>query len=89
MDWILIGMWEIWRINRELAIVFGDLPFGVYITFGVIGCGIMWCSFIIFESGQMVAGSVAFVLGLAILLSNGFAIIGSGPLGWITWIAGD
>jgi hypothetical protein len=77
---------KISRINRELAIVFGNLPFGIYIFFGLIGGGILWCSFIILETGRVVAGSFAFALGLAVLLSNGFAVIGSGPLGWIAWI---
>jgi hypothetical protein len=80
---------EISRINRELAIIFGNLPFGVYVTFGFIGGGIIWCSFIILESRRLVIGSFALALGLIILLSNGFAVVGSGPLGWVTWVAGD
>jgi hypothetical protein len=80
---------EIFRINRKLAIVFGDLPFGIYFIFGLIGGGIVWCSFIILESGRRVAGYGTFLVGLIVLLGNGFAVIGAGPLGWITWIAGN
>jgi hypothetical protein len=54
---------EISSINRKLAIIFGDLPFGIYVIFGLIGGGIIWCSFSILEAGRIVSGSFAFALG--------------------------
>ncbi len=76
-------------VATKLAIVFSDLPFIVYFAFGLIGGGIVWCSFVILDSRRRIAGAAAFSIGVAILLSDGFAVIGLGPLGWITWIAGN
>lgn len=80
---------QIASVNRKLALIFGNLPFAVYLAFSLIGGGILWCGFMILDSGQRVVGLAACAIGAAILLRKGFAVIGAGPLGWITWIAGD
>ena len=71
------------QTTAELADIFSNLPFIFYFIFGLIGGAILWCSFIILESRRMISGFVILSLGVAILLSDGFAVIGVGPLGWV------
>jgi hypothetical protein len=74
------------RINGEAAVVFRDLPLGLHLLVGFVAGVFWWLEFVLFDRGGRLRGSLIVVRGFILALSNGFALIGRGPFGWIPGI---
>jgi hypothetical protein len=79
---------QLCRINRKLARILGEPPFVSAALFLIVAGALGHRGFSLYYRGRRFAGLVLVLGGVALALSDGFATIGEGPLGWIVWVGG-